>query len=82
MCWENVASFEAEWAEFCGSRYAVGVGNGLDALTLTSDGPGTKGDEVIVPSSLLSQLGLPLAKLAQNQSPSTVTKILLISTQR
>jgi dTDP-4-amino-4,6-dideoxygalactose transaminase len=44
----EVASFEEEWAAFCEARHAVGVGNGLDALTLTlramDIGPG---DEVI-----------------------------------
>ena len=28
------AAFEDEFARFCGTRNAVGVGNGLDALTL------------------------------------------------
>jgi dTDP-4-amino-4,6-dideoxygalactose transaminase len=48
----EVEAFEAEWAEYCGASYAVGVGNGLDALTLAlralEIGPG---DEVIVPSN-------------------------------
>ena len=48
----EVEAFEAEWAEYCGATYAVGVGNGLDALTLAlralEVGPG---DEVIVPSN-------------------------------
>lgn len=48
----EVESFEAEWAEYCGASHAVGVGNGLDALTLAlralEIGPG---DEVIVPSN-------------------------------
>lgn len=48
----EVEAFEAEWAEYCGAAHAVGVGNGLDALTLAlralDIGPG---DEVIVPSN-------------------------------
>lgn len=47
----EVEAFEAEWAAYCESTYAVGVGNGLDALVLSlralDIGPG---DEVIVPS--------------------------------
>ncbi|MFN3592653.1 MAG: DegT/DnrJ/EryC1/StrS family aminotransferase [Thermaurantiacus sp.] len=47
----EVEAFEAEWAEFCEVRQAVGVSNGLDALILAlralAIGPG---DEVIVPS--------------------------------
>jgi dTDP-4-amino-4,6-dideoxygalactose transaminase len=48
----EVEAFEVEWAEYCGASHAVGVGNGLDALTLAlralEIGPG---DEVIVPSN-------------------------------
>lgn len=44
-------SFESEFADFCGSGYAVGCGNGLDAITISliANGIG-KGDEVIVPA--------------------------------
>ena len=48
----EVEAFEAEWAEYCGAQYCVGVGNGLDALVLAlracDIGPG---DGVIVPSN-------------------------------
>ena len=48
----EVEAFEKEWAEYCGAEHAVGLGNGLDALTLAlralDVGPG---DEVIVPSN-------------------------------
>lgn len=45
-------SFEKEYAEYCGARYCVGVGNGLDAirLILLAMGIGA-GDEVIVPAN-------------------------------
>jgi dTDP-4-amino-4,6-dideoxygalactose transaminase len=40
--------FENEFAAYCGVRHCVGVGNGLDALTLTLRGLGVgRGDEVI-----------------------------------
>lgn len=44
--------FEKEFAEYCGTKECIGVGNGLDALflTLKAYGIGT-GDEVIVPSN-------------------------------
>ncbi|MCS7089686.1 MAG: DegT/DnrJ/EryC1/StrS family aminotransferase [Verrucomicrobiota bacterium] len=51
-----VAAFEKDWAEFCGSRYAIGVGNGTDAiwLCLLALGVGP-GDEVItVPSTFMA----------------------------
>lgn len=47
----ELEAFEAEFARYCGAAHAVGVGNGLDALTLAlrAAGIGT-GDEVIVPA--------------------------------
>ena len=48
---QPVERFEAEWASFCDARHALGVGNGLDALTLALLALGVgAGDEVIVPS--------------------------------
>jgi dTDP-3-amino-3,4,6-trideoxy-alpha-D-glucose transaminase len=48
---EELAAFEHEFAAYCEADHCVGVGNGLDALTLIlralDIGPG---DEVIVPS--------------------------------
>lgn len=46
------AAFEKAFAEFCGVRGCVGVGNGLDALMLVLKAWGIgEGDEVIVPSN-------------------------------
>ena len=49
---QEVEAFEEEWAVYCRAAHAVGVANGLDALTLAlralDVGPG---DEVIVPSN-------------------------------
>lgn len=45
-------AFEHAFAEYCGTTYCVGVGNGLDALMLSLKALGIgKGDEVIVPSN-------------------------------
>lgn len=47
----EVEAFEAEWAAYCGTSHAVGVGNGMDALELSLRALGIgEGDEVIVPS--------------------------------
>ena len=44
--------FEKVFAEYCNSKYCIGVGNGLDALFLALKALGIKaGDEVIVPSN-------------------------------
>ncbi|MCD8318432.1 MAG: DegT/DnrJ/EryC1/StrS family aminotransferase [Paraprevotella sp.] len=53
---EEVKRFERDFARYCGVGYCVGVGNGLDALTLIfmayiSMGRMRKGDEVIVPAN-------------------------------
>ena len=45
-------AFEDAFAKYCGIKYCVGVGNGLDALSLALIALGIKeGDEVIVPSN-------------------------------
>lgn len=48
----EVESFEKAFAEYCGAKYCVGVGNGLDALMLILKALNIgEGDEVIVPSN-------------------------------
>ncbi|WP_028518371.1 DegT/DnrJ/EryC1/StrS family aminotransferase [Ruminococcus flavefaciens] len=45
-------AFEKEFAAYCGTKYCVGCGNGLDALMLALKALGVgAGDEVIVPSN-------------------------------
>lgn len=48
----ETSNFEREFAKYCGTKYCVGVGSGLDGLTLVlkawNIGPG---DEIIVPSN-------------------------------
>lgn len=47
-----VSDFEEQWAAYCQTSHAVGVGNGTDALLLTLEALGVGiGDEVIVPSN-------------------------------
>ena len=53
---KEVSAFEAGFASYCGTKYCIGVGNGLDALVLIFKGyielgKLQKGDEVLVPAN-------------------------------
>jgi len=53
---QEVQNFEKEFAEYCGSKYCIGVANGLDALILVIRawkelGKIKEGDEIIVPAN-------------------------------
>lgn len=67
---ENVKAFEKEYADFCGSKYCIGISNGLDALVLILEaykiqGKLCEGDEVIVPANtyIASILAISKARL-------------------
>lgn len=67
--------FEQDFAAYCGTKHAIGVANGLDALTLTLRawkelGKLTDGDEVIVPSN--TYIASILAISANNLVPVLV----------
>ena len=52
----EVVQFEQNFAQYCGTKFCIGVGNGLDALTLIFKGyielgKLQKGDEVLVPAN-------------------------------
>ncbi|MDA8612552.1 DegT/DnrJ/EryC1/StrS family aminotransferase [Candidatus Pelagibacter bacterium] len=48
----QVNKFEDEFASFCETKYCIGVGSGLDALTLAIDSfKFSKGSEIIVPAN-------------------------------
>lgn len=56
ICGKELEEFEHNFANYCGTRYAIGIANGLDALILTLRawkelGKLNEGDEVIVPSN-------------------------------
>jgi len=49
---DQLKKFEAAWAEYSGTRYAVGTGNGHDALLIALKSLGIgPGDEVILPAN-------------------------------
>jgi len=69
----EVEAFEAEMARHCGVRHAVGVGNGLDALTLALQAAGIgPGDEVIVPAQTFVATWLAVARAGARPVPADV----------
>jgi dTDP-4-amino-4,6-dideoxygalactose transaminase len=49
---EAIENFESKWADYCGTKYCVGVGSGTAALELTLAALGLgRDDEVIVPAN-------------------------------
>lgn len=64
----EVAAFEAEFAAFVGAKHCIGVGNGLDALTLSLRGLGLpEASEVLVASN--TYIATILAILEANLCP-------------
>ena len=60
----EVEAFETAWADYCGAKHCVGLGNGLDALHLALKALGIgSGDEVIVASNgyIATLLGVSMA---------------------
>ncbi|MDR3026878.1 MAG: DegT/DnrJ/EryC1/StrS family aminotransferase [Acinetobacter sp.] len=71
----ELEKFEQNFAEYCGTKFAIGVANGLDALILTLRawkelGWLKDGDEVIVPSN--TYIASILAITANNLTPVLV----------
>lgn len=76
---EEVERFEAEFATTCGTSACVGVGNGLDALTLALRAYGIgPGDEVVVPgntfvATFLAVTAVGATAVAVDPRPDTAT---------
>ena len=63
-------AFEADFARYCGARFCVGVGNGLDALVLPLRAFGVgAGDEVIVPANTFIATWLAVAMAGARPVP-------------
>ncbi|MFH1240117.1 MAG: DegT/DnrJ/EryC1/StrS family aminotransferase [Candidatus Diapherotrites archaeon] len=59
-----VEEFEQNFAKFCNAKYAVGVGNGTDALKLALECMGlSKGDEVLAPTHTFFATVEPVVQL-------------------
>jgi dTDP-4-amino-4,6-dideoxygalactose transaminase len=71
----ELSQFEKNFAEYCGTKHAIGVANGLDALTLVLRawkelGKLNDGDEIIVPAN--TYIASILAISANNLKPVLV----------
>ena len=70
---EEVARFEGEFASYCASRYAAGIGNGLDALTLALRAMGVgPGDEVVTPCHTFIATWLAISACGATPVPADV----------
>ena len=69
----EVEAFEAEWAAYVGATGCVGVGNGLDALSLALRAMGVGvGDEVIVPGMTFVATWLAVSAVGARPVPVDV----------
>lgn len=67
---EQVAAFESEFAEKVGAAHGIGVGNGLDALTLSLKALGVNsGDDVLVPAHTFAATWLSVTALGARVVP-------------
>lgn len=67
---EEVESFEEMFAAYCGVKYCVGVGNGLEALILILEAYGIgPGDEVIVPANTYIATWLAVSNIGAKVVP-------------
>jgi dTDP-4-amino-4,6-dideoxygalactose transaminase len=66
----EVTAFEEEFAAYCGTRHAIGVGSGLDALRLVLEAYGIgPGDEVVVPSNTFIATWLGVSQVGATPVP-------------
>lgn len=69
----EVQAFEGEFAAYCGTRFCLGVANGLDALHLILRGYGIGvGDEVIVPATTFIATWLAVSYAGAKPVPAEV----------
>lgn len=69
----EVATFERNFARYVGAAHAVGVGNGMDALSMVLMALGVgEGDEVIVPGHTFIATWLAVSKLGAVPVPVSV----------
>jgi dTDP-3-amino-3,4,6-trideoxy-alpha-D-glucose transaminase len=76
---DEVEQFEEAFASFCGAQHAVGVGNGLEALTIALRARGIgPGDEVIVPAHTFIATWLAVVECGARVVPVDVDPVSLL----
>jgi dTDP-4-amino-4,6-dideoxygalactose transaminase len=69
----ELEEFEHAFADYCGAQHCIGVGNGLDALTLLLRAHGIgSGDEVIVPAFTFIATWLGVSQAGAKPTPAPV----------
>ena len=89
----EVGAFEAELAAYVGTKHAIGVANGTDALTIAARAAGVKaGDDVVLPALTFYATAEAIASMGanpvfcdvdhdtRNVTPETVAKALTTKT--
>ena len=72
----ELEAFEREFAAYCDASHAIGVGNGLDALTLVLRAIGVgPGDEVIVPSQTFIATWLAVSHVGATPVPVDIDPV-------
>ena len=76
---EELERFERDFASFCDCAHAVGVGNGLDALTIALRARGIgAGDEVIVPAQTAIATWLAVVQCGAHVVPVDVDPVFMV----
>ena len=75
----ELESFEHEFASFCGTAHAIGVGNGVDALDDHPPRAGHRaGDEVIVPAHTFVATWLAVVECGARVVPVDVEPVSML----
>jgi dTDP-4-amino-4,6-dideoxygalactose transaminase len=73
---DECSAFELEFAQYCSTTHCIGVGNGLDALSLILRAIGvTAGDKVVVPANTFIATWLAVSNLGATVVPVELSAV-------
>ena len=80
---DEVKTFETNFANYCGSKYCVGVGNGFEALVLIFKayiqlGQLKKGDEVVLSGGIIAKI----VQVDDNYVKASLTDGVVVTVQK